>query len=381
MRSALLLLLLALPVAAAGQTADLRIEVGGRTTRVPGVALEGTTYYPVWALDRLGAETVAEVRGARTRLLGDTLVFEVLSPFFRLGRELHHLAFPVVRHRGIVHLPEQFFIEWLPLHHTGRFEYRGGALRGRRNVAATAAEVPAPGTAGETRVVIIDPGHGGRDPGRVGPNGLREKDVALRIAMGLAERLRGRGFEVYLTRSADTLVALDDRPRLANEWRRGRSAVFLSIHANAARSADVRGYETFFLSEARTEDERRVAEMENAAVEYENNGSAATSELDAILNSLRNDFYMRASSDLAQVVQDGLAAVNDGPNRGVKRAGFRVLVGALMPAVLVEVAFLSNPSEAKLLETDAFRDRIVAGIADAVTRFFDTHRYLSGSGT
>ncbi len=370
---ALVLALLAAPTAVAGQAVDLRVEANGRVARVPAVVAEGTTYYPVWALDRIGAETVVDVRGSRTALFGDTLVFRVLSPYFHAGGRVHHLAFPVIRHGGIVHLPEQFFIEWLPANQGERIEYRGGVLRARRGAATFASTTPAPA---ETRVVVLDPGHGGRDTGRIGPNGLREKDVALQIAQSLARVLRERGYEVHFTRSRDTLVALTDRPRLANQWRAGRPAIFLSIHANAASNTSARGFETFFLSEARTEDERRVAEMENASVQYED-GPSPASELDIILNGLRNDFWVRASSDLAETVQAGLATVHDGPNRGVKRAGFVVLVGALMPSVLVEVAFLSNAAEAKRLADASFRDDVATGIADAVDRFFESHRYLS----
>jgi N-acetylmuramoyl-L-alanine amidase len=341
---------------------------------VPGVSAHGTTYYPIWALDRLGASTVADARGAQTSLFGDTLIFDALSPWFRTRRAVEHLAFPVIRHGGVVHLPEQFFIEWLPAHHEARVDYRGGVLRARRAAGAIAAAVTR--TPEDTRVVIIDPGHGGRDPGRIGPDGLREKDVALAISQRLARALRERGYEVHLTRATDTLVALGDRPRLANEWRDGRPAVFVSLHANAADEDAVRGFETFFLSEARTEDEQRVAEMENAAIEFED-GDGAVSDLDVILNGLRNDFWVRASSDLAEIVQSGLASAHDGPDRGVKRAGFRVLVGALMPAVLVEVAFLSNRADAQMLASEAFRDRTARGIADAIHGFFESHHYLS----
>jgi N-acetylmuramoyl-L-alanine amidase len=116
--------------------------------------------------------------------------------------------------------------------------------------------------------------------------------------------------------------------------------------------------------------------MENSAVQFEG-PSASSSEADAILNSLRNDFWVRASSDLAEVMQSDLALVNDGPDRGVKRAGFHVLVGALMPAVLVEVAFLSNNADAKLLGSQKFRDDVAGGIANSVHRFFETHSFLS----
>lgn len=230
-----------------------------------------------------------------------------------------------------------------------------------------------------TRVVILDPGHGGIDPGRLGANGLREKEVTLAIAQRLTALLRARGYEVHLTRDSDRHLALDERPRIANEKRNGRPAVFVSIHANASDEAYVRGFETFFLSDASTADERRVAEMENAATRFEDK-SAASSEVDGILNGLRNDFWVSASNDLAETVQKGLAPYHAGPDRGVKRAGFKVLVGALMPAVLVEVAFLSNAEEARRLSTSAFRESIALGLADALDRFFETHRYLGGAG-
>src|SRR5690606_14840134 len=137
---------------------------------------------------------------------------------------------------------------------------------------------PAPARAAQ-RVVVIDPGHGGRDPGRIGPNGVREKDVTLEIAQRLARVLRERGYEVHLTRTTDTYVSLPERPKLANEWRGDRPvAVFLSIHANAAPSSSVRGFETFFLSEARTADERRVAEMENEAIRFDDHPPAAADD-------------------------------------------------------------------------------------------------------
>jgi N-acetylmuramoyl-L-alanine amidase len=228
--------------------------------------------------------------------------------------------------------------------------------------------------------VIIDPGHGGRDPGKVGPRGVNEKDVVLAIGIRLGAILRERGFEVHLTRDRDTLIDLDDRPRLANEWKGARQrALFVSIHANAWQPS-VRGFETYFLSDARTEDARRVAEMENAAVKYEDKVDAAP-EAELILNSLRNDFYVRASNDLAELVQRRLGAFHGGPNRGVKQAPFRVLVGAFMPAVLVETAFISNPEEARLLSSSAFQQKLAYGMAEAIEAFFVQHEHLWAAGS
>jgi N-acetylmuramoyl-L-alanine amidase len=183
--------------------------------------------------------------------------------------------------------------------------------------------------------------------------------------------LTARGYEVRLTRTTDVLVNLAHRPKMANEWRGNRPGLFLSIHANGVSDGRVRGFETFFLSDARTEDERRVAEMENAAVAYETpDRVVGTDDLDFILNNLRNDYYVRASHDLAGLVQDTFSSFHTGPNRGVKQAGFRVLVGAFMPAVLIELGFISNPAEERLLGTRSFQDRTATAIADAVDLFF-----------
>ncbi|HUF14129.1 MAG TPA: N-acetylmuramoyl-L-alanine amidase, partial [Longimicrobiales bacterium] len=230
------------------------------------------------------------------------------------------------------------------------------------------------------RVVVIDAGHGGRDAGAVGPGGVREKDVTLGIALRLAALLRGRpGYEVHLTRSTDTLIALFDRPRLANGWKDGRpAALFLSIHANSSRDSDVQGFETFILSEARTADERAVAERENAAASYDAREDAPDQdEMSFILSDLRNEFYVHASHDLASLVQGEIASFHRGPDRGVKQAPFVVLVGAYMPAVLVETAFVSNASESRTLASSAFQDRTAMALSRAVDDFFDSHAYLT----
>jgi N-acetylmuramoyl-L-alanine amidase len=244
--------------------------------------------------------------------------------------------------------------------------------------AAPASRAAEARRANNDRVVIIDPGHGGRDPGKIAPNGVREKVVTLAISQRLAAILRERGYEVHLTRTTDTLIALADRPRIANRLRSDRpGAVFLSIHANSAPSSSARGFETFFLSEARTEDERRVAEAENSAIRFEDQPVVPTEEgLDRILSNLRSEFLTRASHDLAAVMQEKMATVHPGPNRGVKRAGFYVLVGAIMPAVLIETAFLSNRAEADLLGTQAFQQKVAWGIADGVDEFFRRNEHL-----
>lgn len=379
--AAFLLLLASSPPVAAQQPA---LQLGGASARmVDGIEVDGAAAFPARALESLGFRVATVPQGLVAVLGTDTLRFWNTSPFFRSGRVVHQLAFPAHEHHGATYLPEQFFIQWLPSTWPDRFQYRGGALvASGSSVTTVSRAVAAEPRARPKRVVVIDPGHGGRDPGKIGTNGLREKDVTLMLSQRLAALLQERGYEVHLTRTTDTYVSLYDRPKLANEWKGERPvAVFLSIHANSAPPSSARGFETFFLSEARTEDERRVAEMENEAVRFDERGPASTDAgLGHILNTLRSDFLMRASHDLAAAVQDGMSEFHPGPNRGVKRAGFVVLVGTMMPAVLIETGFLSNRDDARLLGTQAFQQKLARGIADSVDEFFTRNEHLWEQG-
>lgn len=231
-------------------------------------------------------------------------------------------------------------------------------------------------------LVVIDAGHGGVDPGARGPGGTREKDVTLAVARRLAEELRAQGgYEVRLTRSSDTLIALRDRPRLANRWRGqgSRPAIFLSIHANAHRDVATRGFETYFLSDAKTADARRVAEMENSAQQFEEVEEAPVNDLAFILTDLRQNLYVHESSSWAEMINRRIRAAHPGPNRGVKQAGFVVLDGAFMPAVLVELAFISNSREERMLADRSVQQDFAGQLALAVRDFFEHHEMLTAA--
>jgi N-acetylmuramoyl-L-alanine amidase len=219
--------------------------------------------------------------------------------------------------------------------------------------------------------IVVDAGHGGRDPGSIGPDGTREKDVTLRVARALAERLgREDGVEVVLTRADDTFLALGERTRIAN---REEADLFVSIHANSAGSRSAEGFETYFLSAAKSEDARRVAKMENSAIRYESPeiDPESLDELNFILWDLAQNEYLRESSALAETIQVELDRRLPLESRGVKQAGFFVLNGAYMPAVLFEMAFISNPREEALLNDSAFRTRLVDGLATSLLGYLD----------
>lgn len=228
--------------------------------------------------------------------------------------------------------------------------------------------------------IIVDAGHGGVDNGMTGPIGagprIYEKNITLLVATKLGEQLKLRGVDVVYTRTADTLIALDDRGRIAN---RASGDLFISIHVNAANPtwkdpAVTRGYETYFLSEARTEDARRVEQMENESVRYEDASPAAKADpLSFIVNDMYQNQHLRESSELADLIQQRLGRMHPGPSRGVKQAGFRVLVTAYMPAVLVEIGFGTNPREAAFLSLSDKQDAIASAVADAAMAYL--HRY------
>jgi N-acetylmuramoyl-L-alanine amidase len=226
------------------------------------------------------------------------------------------------------------------------------------------------------KVVVIDAGHGGPDRGMTGPIGspvwFTEKDVTLSVAQKIAAVLRARGVDVLMTRTTDTLIALADRGRIANS---NHGDVFISIHCNApgtnnAAGARERGFETYFLAEAKTEDERRVQDMENESVKFETGANAPKGDpLNFIITDMAQNEHLRESSDLAQTIQQGLIDVHPGPNRGVQQANFAVLRGSYMPAVLVEIGFGSNQSEATFLSDQANQRALARNIAESVIAY------------
>jgi N-acetylmuramoyl-L-alanine amidase len=223
------------------------------------------------------------------------------------------------------------------------------------------------------KVVVIDAGHGGPDRGMTGPIGTPawfvEKDVTLAVAKKLATVLRARGVDVLMTRTTDTLIALADRGKIANS---NHGDVFISIHVNApgyntAAAAREHGFETYFLAEAKTEDERRVQDMENESVKFETGANAAKGDpLNFIITDMAQNEHLRESSDLALTIQNGLIDVHPGPNRGVQQANFAVLRGSYMPAVLVEIGFGSNQSEATYLSDQDNQRSLARNIAQSV---------------
>jgi len=220
--------------------------------------------------------------------------------------------------------------------------------------------VDAPGI----HTIVIDPGHGGKEVGAVGPHGLMEKDATLTLCRRLADNLETRlKTRVILTRTDDSIVPLDQRTAIANQY---KADLFLSVHMNAAVVKGAHGSETYFLSlQASDELAKKAAEVENAAAAV----PAGNSDLKLILWDLAQQEYLNESSRFAQAVQEEMNRATGVQNRGVKQAPFKVLVGATMPAALVEVGFITNPDEEAKLQRDDFQKLVIDALTTAIERY------------
>ena len=207
------------------------------------------------------------------------------------------------------------------------------------------------------RTIVIDAGHGGAEEGARGPGGTLEKDVTLSVARRLKAALEARlGLRVILTRDRDEAVALDERAAVANN---NKADMFLSLHANASVRASAGGAEVFYLSLADYGDEaQRVAQGEGEALPVFGGG---TRDIEVILWEMAQARYIEQSALLARMIESGLRARVPMSPRAIQQAPFRVLVGANMPAVLVEMGFISNPEQEKQLASDDVSKHARAG--------------------
>jgi N-acetylmuramoyl-L-alanine amidase len=217
--------------------------------------------------------------------------------------------------------------------------------------------------------IVIDPGHGGKDPGAIGLYGLKEKEVVLDIALRLEKLFKAKTkIKTILTRRSDTFIPLNERGKIANQ---AEGKLFVSLHCNAAKDRKIQGFQIFFLKPARNKEALEVAMLENAAIKYEENQLQYQELTDEnyILLAMTQSNYVKESETLCARIQDKFAQKTKLKNLGVDQAGFYVLYGANMPAVLVESAFISNRYEEKLLRSKSFRQTLAQAIFESLVKF------------
>ncbi len=221
-------------------------------------------------------------------------------------------------------------------------------------------------------VIVLDPGHGGKDAGAIGVNGTKEKDINLAIAHKLGNLIKRNmpGVKVVYTRDDDTFVELYKRGKIANE---NGGKLFISIHCNSMpkKPSDSRGFEVYLLRLGKTQDAIEIAEFENSVIKYEDNPSRYKKLTDEnfIFVSMAHSAFMRFSESFSDMLNQNWIKHVDMPSRGVKQAGFYVLVGASMPSVLIEAGFLSNIQEEKYLNSSSGQNSIATAVFESIKRY------------
>lgn len=352
--------------------------------------------------------TVSHLTGSRWMLIVNGTGVEVSDGvrFARVGDQTYQLAASAEVRKGALYVPLQLVAEIIPrlvtnlIWDADRFELRAFSSvqkyaardaapsvrsgpprqppepsRGPQGSATATSAAPL-GALRQRRLVVVDAGHGGPDGGMHGEAsggpGVVEKSITLSVAKRVGAALGQRGIDVKYTRTTDTLIALWDRGRIAND---AHADLFVSIHVNAANPGwknpnGARGFETYFLAEAKTEDAKRVERMENEVVRFESGPSAQGGDaLSFILTDMKQNEHLREANELAEIIQRRVGQVHPGPNRGVKQAGFAVLVKAYMPAVLVEIGYGTNAADAAYMSDAARMDELAVAISDGVVEY------------
>jgi N-acetylmuramoyl-L-alanine amidase len=366
---------------------ELWIDLDRARIAIPPRPLYGQESPPIAALRAVDADgqsrIIVEVKGKAQYAIGrinDVIIFTIAPE----GAEVDVSA-PILAHR--YDAPHRVAVEAdsrLPIHPRRRPVAESTVAIANQNSLAINNEPPdeparservdlSPPAAGAAPLVIIDPGHGGFDPGTRSDSGLLEKDLALQIALQLRRALEDSGYRAEMTRSTDDFVTLHDRTQIAN---RAGADLFVSIHLNWSSNAETTGIEVYYLNNTTDRATIRLAGMENGgAGDY---GAPEGSNLNYILADLRQNYKANESALLArmidaQTVADLRAGLGVEVNPlGAKMGPFYVLVGAHMPAVLVECGFLSNPGEARRLNTAAYQEVLADGIAEAVVHYLKT---------
>jgi len=217
--------------------------------------------------------------------------------------------------------------------------------------------------------IVIDAGHGGKDTGAVAPNGLREKDIVLDVALKVGAYVKENlGVHVIYTRDSDEFISLQGRGHLANK---AGAKLFVSIHANAAPNRMAKGTETYFLGLHKSDAAKRVMDRENEVIQFEDDPTQYE-RIDsriAVMQTLVQSAYMRQSQFLADLVENQFEERVGRTSRGVKQAGFYVLYGASMPSILVELGFISNPGEASFMSSADGQDYLASAIYRAIVAY------------
>jgi N-acetylmuramoyl-L-alanine amidase len=360
----LFLISLGTSLQASPETDSLEILIRNTMNKsyLPYTRIDKTHYCEVEKTAQLFKANLKDERSDKRLYLNiydEQVLFLTHTMYYTFKNKNYKLSYPLVQREGKIYLPVEFLTLHLPLLFPDKVSFNG------TNLSITK---PQDNT---IKTIVLDPGHGGRDPGAVGRSiGAREKDINLSVSLMLKEYLEQElGLNVLLTRSDDRFVSLQERTRFAND---NKADLFISIHTNASRDRSSRGIEMYYLSTAKTTEARAVEALENSVVEKYEGGTEALRKYDdlaLILSDIMQAENLEQSSNLAMKLQMNICAGTKSSDRGIKQANFYVLRGAFMPAVLVEMGFISNPVEETFLVNRQYQDRLARTIFEGIKSF------------
>lgn len=296
--------------------------------------------------------------------------------FIEIEDKLFQLSSEVVNENGVYYLPTQSFFriiqnlsDFSSVKYTNN-EIRFTSISADKKIVKKNVDLRSEKEKWEFKTIVIDAGHGGKDPGAVGYRGTKEKDIALDVAKRLEKKLsKNMNVKIIMTRDEDVFLRLSERTKIANE---SNGNLFISIHTNAAEDRRASGFETFLIGPNKNEAAVRVAARENAVLELEGSTGKKLTNEDLIQATIAQSAFASKSEQFASMVQKEIKKRVQSRDRGVKQAGFYVLMGASMPNVLVELGFISNPSEEKKLRSPQYRDQLATAIYRAVEQYQKT---------
>jgi N-acetylmuramoyl-L-alanine amidase len=296
--------------------------------------------------------------------------------FIEIEDNLFQLSSKVTNKSGVYYLPtESFFGIIQNLSDSSSIKYTNNEIRFTsistdKKIVKKNVDLRSEMEKWEFKTIVIDAGHGGKDPGAVGYRGTKEKDIALDVAKRLEKKLsKNMNIKIIMTRDEDVFLRLSERTKIANE---SNGNLFISIHTNAAEDRRASGFETFLIGPNKNEAAVRVAARENAVLELEGTTDKKLTNEDLIQATIAQSSFASKSEQFASMVQKEIKKRVQSRDRGVKQAGFYVLMGASMPNVLVELGFISNPSEEKKLRSPQYRDQLATAIYRAVEQYQKT---------
>lgn len=351
--------------------------------------IDGLPYVSLYRLvNTLGIESSFDPVFQKGRLYHKShyLVYKTGYASIIIDNRLINESCPVIRMNGAVYIPkgtavliaETFFSNKVITEKSGKIIISDAPVPEKNG-----EKIPLSEKKGKIAFIILDPGHGGKDPGAIGKGGLKEKTINLQVAKKVERVLRKdlSRLKIKLTRNDDRFIELAERAEIANrELRKDVNGLFISIHVNASISSRISGFETYFLSQNPTNEEaRKTATLENNVIVLENNakGKHKYNDLEYMEALMLTTQIQKESSILADAIQNNLdRKITEFKSRGVHKADFYVLRGALMPAVLVEIGFITHQKEALNLKKDTYQEKIAEGISDGILKFINEYNKM-----